>query len=63
MARPRKVLPEDAQAEGMIRCIVLRDFWPTENDEDRVRAGTMIEVSAEDALDGVERSTLARFKG
>ena len=63
MARPKKVTADDLKTEGMIRCVVLRDFWPTEKDEDRVRAGVMIEVSAEEALDGIESGLLARVKG
>lgn len=62
MARPKKVLADDPKTEGTIRCTVVRDFWPTENDEDRVRAGTMIEVTAEEALDGIEAGTLARVR-
>lgn len=30
---------------------VLRDYWPTDDDQDRVRAGTMIELTADEALD------------
>jgi hypothetical protein len=65
MARPRKVTPDDAKTDGMIRCVVLRDYWAEPEDdgaEVRVRAGTMIEVSAEEALDGIESGTLSRVK-
>lgn len=62
MARPKKVLADDPKTEGAIRCLVMRDFWPTDNEEDRVRAGTMIEVTAEKALDGIEAGTLARVR-
>ena len=66
MGRPRKVTAEDAKTEGMVRCIVLRDYWldPDEltGDEVRVRAGTTVEVTPEEAMDGLERNTLARVK-
>jgi len=62
MARPKKVLADDPKTEGTIRCLVMRDFWPTDAEEDRVRAGTMIEVTAEEALDGIESGTLSRVK-
>ena len=62
MGRPKKVMADDPKTEGTIRCLVMRDFWPTENEEDRVRAGTMIEVTAEEALDGIEIGTLSRVK-
>lgn len=62
MARPKKVTADDPKTEGMVRCTVLRDFWPTEEDKDRVRAGSMIEVPAEEAMDGVESGMLSRVR-
>jgi len=50
---------------------VERDYWPTEEDLDagwpkternRVRAGTLIEVSTEAAMDGLEAGMLSRVK-
>lgn len=47
--------------EKTVACTVLRDFWPEEGV--RMRAGTVIDVPVEDAMDGVENGTLSRFKG
>ncbi len=41
---------------------VLRDFWPTEHESDRVRAGTVIDVDTETLLDGMEKGILERVK-
>lgn len=41
---------------------VLRDFWPTDNEMDRIRAGAIIEVDTETMLDGMERGVLERVK-
>ena len=63
MARPRKVTAADqAKEEGMVRVVVLRDFWPTDDDADRVRAGAVIDVTADEAMDGLESGTMARMK-
>ena len=55
--------PEVAEkpAAPLVRCRVLRDFWPKE--DERVRAGTIIELSAEEAMDGIESGSLSRVKG
>lgn len=51
---------------------VERDYWPTDEDKEngwpdmdrnRVRAGTLIDVSAEVAMDGMEAGFLSRVKG
>lgn len=61
MARPRKVTTPDQEREpGTVRCIVLRDFWPEE--DNRIRAGSVIDVTPDEAMDGLERGTLARMK-
>lgn len=63
MARPRKVTAEDQEKEaGMVRMVILRDIWPTDNEDDRMRAGTVVDVSPEDAMDGLEKGTMARVK-
>lgn len=49
-------------AEKMTKVRVLRDFWPTDRDEDRVRAGTEIEVNMETLVDGLEKGILERVK-
>ena len=43
-----------------VACVVLRDYWPAE--DQRVTAGTIVHLSPEDALDGVETGALARHK-
>jgi len=43
-----------------VACTVLRDYWPEE--DKRVPAGTVIRVSPEEAMDGIENGTLARVK-
>lgn len=49
--------------KAKVACVVLRDFW-VKSDEDggRVHAGSIIEVSPEEAMDGIEAGTLARVK-
>lgn len=46
----------------LIAARVLRDYWPTESQKDRVRKGTVVEVTAEDMIDGMENGTLERVK-
>ena len=41
---------------------VIRDYWPTENEADRVRAGTVAEVSKDALIDGMEKGVLERVK-
>lgn len=41
---------------------VLRGFWPTENQEDRVRKGQIIEVTKDDLIAGLEAGTMERIK-
>lgn len=41
---------------------VLRDYWPTGNQMDRVRKGQIVEVTAEDLIEGMENGTLKRVK-
>ena len=47
-------------AEKKIKARVLRDFWPKE--DERVRAGTIVEVDADALIDGMEKGILERFK-
>lgn len=49
-------------AEKMTKVRVLRDFWPTDRDEDRVRAGAEMEVTMETLVDGLEKGILERVK-
>lgn len=48
--------------EKLVKARVLRDFWPTDNDEDRVRAGSIVDVSMETLVDGMEKGVLERVK-
>lgn len=52
----------NAPAAKTVKCRVLRDYWPTENQMDRVRKGDIIEATLEQALDGVEAGNLERVK-
>jgi len=49
-------------ADKKIKARVMRDFWPTGDDIDRVRAGTVIEVTTETLIDGMEKGILQRVK-
>jgi hypothetical protein len=49
-------------AEKTVKARVMRDFWPTDKDEDRVYAGTVIDVSTETLIDGMEKGILERVK-
>lgn len=44
-----------------IAVVVMRDFWDEHGE--RHRAGTVINVSIEDALDGVESGAFSRYRG
>jgi hypothetical protein len=48
--------------EKKVMARVLRDFWPTDDDRDRVKAGTEVEVTMEALLDGMEKGVLERVK-
>ena len=45
-----------------VQAVVVRDFWPTDDEEDRVCAGQVITVSKDDLISGLEKGTLARVK-
>jgi hypothetical protein len=63
MARPRKLQSaQEPATEGMVRVVVLRDYWPTDDDIDRVRQGSLIEVTPDEAMDGIEAGTMKRFR-
>lgn len=49
-------------AEKKMQARVLRDFWPTDKDEDRVKAGTIVEVDADALIKGMEDGILERVK-
>jgi len=49
--------------EKTIAVRVMRDFWIGEGDNvERIRKGTIVDVSIETALDGVESGALSRVK-
>ena len=47
-------------AEKTVTCRILRDFWKTA--DDRVFAGTIVELSADAAMDGLEKGLVERVK-
>lgn len=49
-------------AEKKMQARVLRDFWPTAKDEDRIKAGTIVEVDADALIKGMEDGILERVK-
>jgi hypothetical protein len=49
-------------SEKTVQARVLRDFWPTENELDRVKAGAVVDVSMETLIDGMEKGILERVK-
>lgn len=52
---------EAKSTRGTVKAVVTRDYWP-EADE-RVTAGTIINVSKDDLIAGMETGSLAPFKG
>jgi len=55
------LLKANTQTQGVL-CMVKRDYWPTDDDNDRVRKGTIVEVTADEAMDGMENGLLQRVK-
>lgn len=51
----------EAPKSQTVACVVLRDYWPAE--DDRVRAGTIVDLEPMDAIDGIESGLLSRVKG
>ncbi len=48
--------------EKTIAAEVLKDYWPTDNQQDRIRKGQIVEVTAERLIEGMENNTLKRVK-
>ena len=57
---PAETVVEAPKAQT-VACVVLRDFWPAEND--RVRAGTILDLDPMAAIDGIESGLFSRVKG
>tara|TARA_R110000764_G_scaffold35137_2_gene78442 strand:- start:402 stop:701 length:300 start_codon:yes stop_codon:yes gene_type:complete len=51
---------DEAAKSGLIKCVILRDFW--DKDGKRQPAGKEVDLTAEDAMDGVESGALSRVK-
>lgn len=51
---PKAVETETVKAE------VLRDYWVAADEEGRVRAGSIVEVSKDDLIAGLEKGLLRR---
>lgn len=49
-----------AKTEELVEAEVLRDYWPTERDEDRVRKGTIIKVTKDQLIDGLTRGIMKK---
>jgi hypothetical protein len=62
MSEETKAPEKAAPAPKLVKARVLRDFWPTENDEDRVRAGQVVEVTKDALIEGLEAGVLERVK-
>lgn len=48
--------------EKMTKVRILRDFWPTDKEADRIRAGAVLDVNMDTLVDGLERGILERIK-
>lgn len=46
--------------EKTVTCRILRDFWKAA--DERVVAGTIVELSADAAMDGLEKGLIERVK-
>lgn len=48
--------------EETVKARVLRDFWPSADQTERVRAGTIVDVTKDALIDGLEKGVLERVK-
>lgn len=55
--------PGRPKKDSKLQFVVRRDFWPTDRQEDRVRKGTIVEMTAEEALDGIASGAIERLRG
>ena len=44
-----------------VQALVLRDYWTSGDDEGRVRAGTIVDVTKDELITGMERGILRRY--
>lgn len=58
-----------SKTEKLVACTVERDYWMSDGEakelglEDRrIRAGTVVEVTPDEAMTGMEQGTLKRIK-
>lgn len=56
--RPRRVVEAAGPQAELLPFRVERDFWPEE--DKRVRAGTIVHMTAVEALDGIASGALSR---
>lgn len=59
---PKADKPEEPKRAETVACRVKRDYWPTEHETDRVRAGTIVELAPMDAIEGIESGLFERVK-
>ena len=57
--RPPKVAPVEL-AEPTVKAVVMRDYWTKADEAGRVRTGTVLDVSKDDLIAGLETGILAR---
>ena len=48
------------KAAEMVQAIVLRDYWTAADEAGRVRAGTVVDVTKDELIAGLEGGLLAR---
>ena len=49
--------------EPTVQAMVLRDYWVAADEAGRVRAGTVMDVTKDELITGMERGLLARHVG
>jgi hypothetical protein len=57
---PKAADAPEAAPIATVLCRVLRDYWPAE--DERVRAGTIVDLPVSEALDGIEEGRMERVK-
>jgi len=62
MAEEEKRGPGRPPKQKTVAVEVMRDFWPTENQMDRVRKGTIIDLDPMEAIDLIEQGRVRRVK-